>query len=133
MCVEMFVPDMTAAVVEAHRTRRARLRKKASRQVELSSHQLLQSLGSLDDDEHSEDGACAVHEAAAVVDENEWLKREKERRLKLEREVKSLNELYMGWIREEQKKRKRTEQQLAALMDRADANTRGATSVSKER
>ncbi|CAI5741430.1 unnamed protein product [Hyaloperonospora brassicae] len=133
VCVEMFVPDMTAAVVEAHRTRRARLRKKASRQVELSSHQLLQSLGSLDDDEHSEDGSCAVHEAAAVVDVNEWLKREKERRLKLEREVKSLNELYMGWIREEQKKRKRTEQQLAALMDRADADTRDATPVSKER
>ncbi|KAE9048395.1 hypothetical protein PR003_g277 [Phytophthora rubi] len=123
VCVEMFVPDTTAAVVEAHRMKRAWLRKKASLQVELSSRQLLQNQPSEDGDVKqqplSNDGAPPrSQEAIAADDVNEWLSREKERRLKLEREVRSLNDLYMGWIREEQTKRKKTEHKLAALMER---------------
>ncbi|KAG7387199.1 hypothetical protein PHYPSEUDO_014591 [Phytophthora pseudosyringae] len=120
VCVEMFVPDTTAAVVEAHRMKRAWLRKKASLQVELSSRRLLQTQGSDDDKGDDEDNRSAPpsQEAIAAADVNEWLSREKERRLKLERELKSLNELYMGWIREEQTKRKKTEHKLAALMER---------------
>lgn len=116
VCVEMFVPDTPAAVVEAHRIKRAWLRKKASLQVELSSRQVLQSRASLDDKSH-EPNVPALHEAVAVADVNEWLSQEKERRVKLERELKSLNELYMSWIREEQAKRKQTEHKLATLVE----------------
>ncbi|OWZ21833.1 Anoctamin protein [Phytophthora megakarya] len=115
VCVEMFVPDTTAAVVEAHRMKRAWLRKKASLQVELSSRQLLQTQVSDGDKSNQDDNG---QETIAAADVNEWLSREKERRVKLERELKSLNDLYMGWIREEQTKRKKTEHKLAALMER---------------
>jgi hypothetical protein len=116
VCVEMFVPDTTAAVVEAHRMKHAWLRKKASLQVELSSRQLLQSPPS--DFRGGEDAPPGSQESVAAADVNEWLSREQERRVKLENELKSLNELYMGWIREEQTKRKKTEHKLAALMER---------------
>ncbi|GMF16794.1 unnamed protein product [Phytophthora lilii] len=116
VCVEMFVPDTTAAVVEAHRMKRAWLRKKASLQMELSSRQLLQT--QVSDDDKQGDEAPTSQEAIAAADVNEWLSREKERRLKLERELKSLNDLYMGWIREEQTKRKKTQHKLATLMER---------------
>ncbi|KUF75791.1 Anoctamin-10 [Phytophthora nicotianae] len=122
VCVEMFVPDTTAAVVEAHRMRRAWLRKKASLQVELSSRQLMQTQES-EGDEVSK--APPSQEEIAAADVNEWLSREKERRLKLERELKSLNDLYMGWIREEQTKRKKTELKLAALMEHVKAPLHG--------
>ncbi|KAG6609752.1 anoctamin-like protein [Phytophthora cinnamomi] len=121
VCVEMFVPDTTAAVVEAHRMKRAWLRKKASLQVELSSRQLLQQQPSEDGDSTQQQSPPRSQEAVAAEDVNEWLSREKERRLKLERELKSLNDLYMGWIREEQTKRKKTEHKLAALMERVKA------------
>ncbi|KAG3119686.1 hypothetical protein PI124_g2145 [Phytophthora idaei] len=114
VCVEMFVPDTTAAVIEAHRMKRAWLRKKASLQVELSSRQLMQTRVSEGEEDSN---APSSQEAIAAADVNEWLSREKERRLKLERELKSLNDLYMGWIREEQTKRKKTELKLAALME----------------
>ncbi|RLN87332.1 hypothetical protein BBJ28_00008172, partial [Nothophytophthora sp. Chile5] len=114
VCVEMFVPDTPSAVREAHRMQHAVLRKKASLQVELSSRRLLQE--QVGDDGKKEAGASS-HEAVAASDVNEWLSREKERRVKLERELKSLNELYMGWIREEQAKRKATEHKLATLME----------------
>ncbi|KAG2772588.1 hypothetical protein PC129_g3404 [Phytophthora cactorum] len=114
VCVEMFVPDTTAAVIEAHRMKRAWLRKKASLQVELSSRQLMQTRVSEGEEDSN---APPSQEAIAAADVNEWLSREKERRLKLERELKSLNDLYMGWIREEQTKRKKTELKLAALME----------------
>ncbi|KAG6977176.1 hypothetical protein JG688_00000594 [Phytophthora aleatoria] len=114
VCVEMFVPDTTAAVIEAHRMKRAWLRKKASLQVELSSRQLMQTRVSEGEEDSN---APSSQEAIAAADVNEWLSREKERRLKLERELKSLNDLYMGWICEEQTKRKKTELKLAALME----------------
>ncbi|CAH0477210.1 unnamed protein product [Peronospora belbahrii] len=117
MCVEMFVPDKTAAVVEAQRIKRAWLRKKASLQVELSSRQLLQSRASLDGKNEGEH-VSILQETDAVTDVKEWLSHEKERRVKLERELKILNELYMGWIREEQMKRKKTEDKLAQLMEK---------------
>ncbi|KAH7479309.1 hypothetical protein KRP22_010645 [Phytophthora ramorum] len=118
VCVEMFVPDTTAAVVEAHRMKRAWLRKKASLQVELSSRRLLQRQPSDDKQDGGDvENDAPSQEAIAAADVNEWLSREKERRLKLERELKSLNDLYMGWIREEQTKRKKTEHKLAALME----------------
>ncbi|CAI5704710.1 unnamed protein product [Peronospora effusa] len=117
VCVEMFVPDTPATVVEANRIKRAWLRKKASLQVELSSRQVLQSRVSLDGTSQ-ENSVPALQEAVAAADVNDWLSHEKERRLKLERELKSLNELYMGWIREEQMKRKKTEHKLATLMEK---------------
>eukprot|EP00644_Phytophthora_capsici_P000224 jgi/Phyca11/100106/e_gw1.4.413.1 len=120
VCVEMFVPDTTAAVVEAHRMKRAWLRKKASLQVELSSRQLLQTQTS-SNDTSDDTNPPPSQEAIAAADVNEWLSREKERRVKLERELKSLNDLYMGWIREEQTKRKKTEHKLAALLERVKA------------
>lgn len=112
VCVEMLVPDTPTAVFESQRIQRAKLRKKASLQVELSSRQLLQRPASEDDKD--EDEIAQV----AAADVNEWLSREKERRLKLERELKSLNELYMKWIREEQAKRKASEHKLATLVER---------------
>ncbi|KAL7680549.1 putative anoctamin [Plasmopara halstedii] len=112
VCVEMFVPDTTSAVAEARRMKRAWLRKKASLQVELSSRQ--QSDNVKDKDEIH---VLQSQDAIGAADVNEWLSHEKERRVKLERELKSLNDLYMGWIREEQNKRKKTEHKLEALME----------------
>lgn len=123
VCVEMFVPDTTGAVVEARRMKRAWLRKKASLQVELSSRQLMQTRVSEADESIN---APISQEAVAAADVNEWLSREKERRLKLERELKSLNDLYMGWIREEQTKRKKTELKLAALMEHVKVPLHGS-------
>ncbi|CEG35654.1 uncharacterized protein PHALS_11523 [Plasmopara halstedii] len=108
----MFVPDTTSAVAEARRMKRAWLRKKASLQVELSSRQ--QSDNVKDKDEIH---VLQSQDAIGAADVNEWLSHEKERRVKLERELKSLNDLYMGWIREEQNKRKKTEHKLEALME----------------
>ncbi|KAF4320468.1 hypothetical protein BBO99_00002619 [Phytophthora kernoviae] len=112
VCVEMLVPDTPTIVFEAQRTQRAKLRKQASFQVELSSRQLLQPRAS-DGDKEANDIA-----QVAAADVDDWLSREKEHRLKLEREVKSLNRLYMNWIREEQAKRKKSEHKLAMLKER---------------
>ncbi|KAG7397370.1 hypothetical protein PHYBOEH_000826 [Phytophthora boehmeriae] len=112
VCVEMLVPDTPTTVFEAQRMQRAKLRKQASLQVELSSRRQLQQRVSEDDKDTDEIAQIAAD------DVNNWLSREKERRLKLEREVKSLNDLYMKWIREEQAKRKKSEHKLAMLMER---------------
>ncbi|TDH64905.1 uncharacterized protein CCR75_007334 [Bremia lactucae] len=121
VCVEMLVPDTTAAVLEAHRMKRAWLRKKASLQRELSSRQLKQSheFDSQTDQEKSSEPQSP--NAIVAADMHEWLSSEKERRNKLERELKSLNDLYMGWIREEQTKRKKAELKLTTLLDHVKA------------
>lgn len=116
VCVEMFVPDTTSAVAEAHRIKRAWLRKKASLQVELTSRQQMEAQMSGNDKDKDDSSVAQSQDVIAAADVNEWLRHEKERRVKLERELKSLNDLYMGWIREEQSKRKKTEVKLAALM-----------------
>lgn len=120
--IEVLVPDMPSVVAEAHRMRRAMLRKKASLQVELSSRRLINSGGGNDTDQadgqETKESSTRAFDVqvcesceAAVTD---WMHHESARRATLEQEVKSLNELYMGWIREEQAKRKRTQQKLAA-------------------
>lgn len=123
--IEMLVPDIPSAVAEAHRMRRALLRKKASLQVELSSRR--QITDGSDGAEHDQsDGQETTEEADSTVQVcsacepgvKDWMKHERERKSKLEREVKSLNELYMGWIRDEQAKRKRAQQKLASLKNR---------------
>ncbi|KAF1331949.1 Anoctamin-like protein, partial [Globisporangium splendens] len=114
--IEMLVPDVPSSVLESQRIQRATLRKKATLQVELSSRRLLmdKSANVTTDDPLDEiievDGVPITKESV-----KEWMKQEHERRTKLELEVKSLNELYMGWIREEQAKRKDAERKLAEL------------------
>jgi hypothetical protein len=117
VCIEMIVPDTPSAVLEAQRIQRATLRKKATLQVEFSSRRLLLN--------KSTDNSAAASSSDEVVDiegvhitkekVKEWMQQEHERRVKLEQEVKSLNELYMGWIREEQTKRKDAERRVAEL------------------
>lgn len=120
--IEIMIPDIPSVVAEAHRMRRALLRKKASLQVELSSRRLIGASGDSDQSDGQETteltdvGADVCSSCEKVV--KEWMEKERERQAKLEREVKSLNDLYMGWIRDEQAKRKRTQQKLAALKHR---------------
>lgn len=121
VCIEMLVPDTPSAVLEAQRVQRAVLRKKATLQVELSSRQLLFNKAA--DNNSTGDAAAKSSGESVEIDGvnitkekvKEWMQQEHERRSKLEQEVKSLNELYMGWIREEQTKRKDAERRLTEL------------------
>lgn len=116
VCIEMLVPDTPSAVLEAQRIQRATLRKKATLQVELSSRQLLFNKSAAADAPVNADDAVDIDGVHITTDKvKEWMHQEHERRTKLEQEVKSLNELYMGWIREEQTKRKDAERRLTEL------------------
>lgn len=134
VAIEIMIPDMPSVVVEAHRMRRALLRKKASLQVELSTRRLIGASADTDQSdgqETTESSAMDVQVCSScepVV--KEWLEKERERQSKLEREVKSLDDLYMGWIRDEQAKRKRTQQKLVALKQRFGAPSSFTSTVS---
>ncbi|TYZ62545.1 hypothetical protein PybrP1_009665 [[Pythium] brassicae (nom. inval.)] len=120
VCIEMLVPDTPSAVLEAQRIQRAALRKKATLQVELSSRRLLfdkaGGASATNADTTAADDAVEIDGVHITTEKvKEWMQQEHERRTKLEHEVKSLNELYMGWVREEQTKRKDAERRLAEL------------------
>ncbi|GAB9462625.1 hypothetical protein Gpo141_00000113 [Globisporangium polare] len=117
VCIEMLVPDTPSAVLEAQRIQRATLRKKATLQVELSSRRLLLNKSSDNPAEATGSDKSVEIDGVEITKEKvkEWMQQEHERRVKLEQEVKSLNELYMGWIREEQTKRKDAERRIAEL------------------
>lgn len=115
VCIEMLVPDTPSAVLEAQRIQRAALRKKATLQVELSSRRLLFDKAGGSPTDVAAAAESVEIDGLQITKEKvkEWMHQEHERRTKLEQEVKSLNELYMGWIREEQTKRKDAERRLA--------------------
>lgn len=118
--IEMLVPDTPSAVLETQRIQRITLRKKASLQVEFSSRRLLLDKSASRSADNATDESLDETldiDGVEITKENvkEWMQQENERRTKLEQEVKSLNELYMGWIREEQTKRKDAERRIAEL------------------
>lgn len=117
VCIEMLVPDTPTAVLEAQRIQRATLRKKATLQVELSSRRLLLNKSADNTVEGLSSAESVEIDGVQVTKEKvkEWMQQEHERRVKLEQEVKSLNDLYMGWIRDEQTKRKDAERRIAEL------------------
>lgn len=117
VCIEMLVPDTPSAVLEAQRIQRITLRKKATLQVEQSSRRLLLNKSNDKPTEGSAFDELVEIDGVEITKEKvkEWMQQEHERREKLEQEVKSLNELYMGWIREEQTKRKDAERRIAEL------------------
>jgi hypothetical protein len=127
--IEMFVPDTPTSVLEAQRMERASLRKKAILQAELSSRKLqIKGLagaavlgGGGGATTTTTTTASVLHSgfvdpSASRATLAESLQQEKERRAKLEQEVKTLNDLYMGWIREEQDKRKAAEAKVTELV-----------------
>ncbi|KAJ0403190.1 hypothetical protein ATCC90586_000161 [Pythium insidiosum] len=118
VCIELFVPDTPTFVLEQQRIQRAALRKQAVLQVEMSARRLGLEAGQ---EEKMAPVVSLDKEDISIVTNPEkvkaWMKEEKDRRVKLEHEVKTLNELYMHWIREEQDKRKKAEQKVAQLLN----------------
>ncbi|GLD94885.1 hypothetical protein PINS_up003510 [Pythium insidiosum] len=120
VCIELFVPDTPTFVLEEQRIQRAALRKQAVLQVEMSARRL--DLEATQKDAAAPVASLDKEDMSIVANPDKvkaWMAEEKDRRVKLEHEVKTLNELYMRWIREEQEKRKKAEQKLSDLLDSA--------------